>query len=97
MCSYSSPSLIAELHFYINKYLLGFCYVSGTDLGAAGDTDVKETKTAPQGADTLVRGNGLEMKNRNNREVKYLVIAYHHIPMKLAQCLAPSWCSKNIC
>lgn len=45
----------------------------------AGDTAVNETKTHPQGAGVLVRGNTLEIKLQNNREVKYLVTAHQHI------------------
>ena len=60
MCSYSNTSLTVELHSYTDKDLLGFCYVPGTVVDA-GDTAVKETKTHPQGADVLVRGNRLKI------------------------------------
>lgn len=53
--------------------------MSGTALGA-GDRAVNETKIHLQGANTLVRGNRLEIKIQNNREVKYLVIAHNCIP-----------------
>ena len=78
MRSYSNTSLTVELHSYTDKDLLGFCYVPGTAVDA-GDTAVKETKTRPQGADVLVRGNRLKIIIENNREEKYVVIAHHHI------------------
>lgn len=73
--------LTVELHPNADKGLLGFCYMSGTAINA-GDI------AHPQGADMLVRGNRLEIKIQNNREVKYLVIAHHH--SHPAQCLVPS-------
>lgn len=36
-------------------------------------------RPTPQVADTLVRRNVLEIEIQNDREVKYLVIAYHCI------------------
>lgn len=72
----ASLIVLVELHSYIDKYLLGSFYVSGTVLSAR---DSAVNKTHPQLGDTLVRRNVLEIKIQNNIEVKYLMIAYHCI------------------
>lgn len=44
LATLASLIVLVELHSYVDKYLRGFCYVSGTVLGA-GDSAVNETKT----------------------------------------------------